>query len=64
MPDHEYLYFLTLDHLDGDVARFGYIEATMPQADDTALLLNRPSWEKLGRPSRLRVTMRVEPADE
>lgn len=60
MTDHLWTYRLTLDDDgDQDVARFIYADAPGPEADDTRLLLNRPSWEKAGRPDRVTITIRI-----
>lgn len=58
---HEYDYRLDLMGLDLNLARFVYTDAPAPTADDTALELNRPSWEALGCPMRLHVQIRPEP---
>jgi hypothetical protein len=56
-----YRYRLVLDALDADLATFRYVEAPLPQADDTRLELNRPSWQALGSPLAVEVTIEPVP---
>lgn len=59
-PRHELNYWLDLMTLDADLARFVYTDAPKPTADDTALDLNRPSWEAIDCPMRLHVTITAD----
>lgn len=56
-PDEAYTYRLTLDELDDALATFRYTDAPAPQRGDTRLALTRPSWDRMGRPLALHVTL-------
>jgi hypothetical protein len=55
----QYTYRLHLDHHESGptVAAFRYREAPAPHDDDTALQLNGPSWEAMGCPEVVEVTI-------
>jgi hypothetical protein len=62
----QYTYRLHLDpHESGPaVAAFRYVDAPAPHDDDTALQMNGPSWQAMGSPEVVEVTIvPVSPAE-
>jgi hypothetical protein len=57
MPQFTYRLHLDPTESGPSVAAFRYVAAPAPHDDDTAMQLNGPSWEAMGSPEVIEVTI-------